>query len=126
MLVSDRLNGPAAGRHQQAAGRLASAAALVVRKARSSRPLEPRQGALEHMSEQPTFEPENADEFQLDLRQYWDTILRRRWAIFVFFAVTVSVVALFTTRQPKVYSASATCIIETQAPQVLGGQVQDV
>ena len=77
------------------------------------------------MAEPTTFEPES-EEFQLDLRQYWDTILRRRWAIVVFFALTTTVVTLFTLKQPKVYQAGATVIIESQAPQVLGGQVQDV
>lgn len=66
------------------------------------------------------------EEFQLDLRQYVDTILRRRWAVVAFFVVTVTVVTLFTLRQPKIYQATATVVIENQAPQVLGNQVQDV
>jgi capsular exopolysaccharide synthesis family protein len=75
---------------------------------------------------EPTSGETETEEFQLDLRQYWDTILRRRWAVLGFFTVSVAVVTLFTLRQPKVYQAGGTVIIETQAPQVLGNQVQDV
>lgn len=75
---------------------------------------------------EPSVDLVETEEFQLDLRQYVDTILRRRWAVVAFFVVTVTVVTLFTLRQPKIFQATATLVIETQAPQVLGSQVQDV
>jgi len=75
---------------------------------------------------EPNVEAIETEEFQLDLRQYVDTLLRRRWAVAAFFVVTVSVVTLFTLKQPKIYQATSTVIIENQAPQVLGQQVQDV
>src|SRR6185437_12415518 len=67
-----------------------------------------------------------SEEFQLDLRQYVDTVLRRRWAVAAFFVTTVTVVTLFTLKEPKIYQATATIVVESQAPQVLGPQVQDV
>ncbi|MBS2029350.1 MAG: polysaccharide biosynthesis tyrosine autokinase [Deltaproteobacteria bacterium] len=75
---------------------------------------------------EPTVEVVESEEFQLDLRQYVDTVLRRRWAVAAFFVVSVTVVTLFTLRQPKIYQATATIVVESQAPQVLGQQVQDV
>src|SRR6185437_11490346 len=75
---------------------------------------------------EPTVEVVESEEFQLDLRQYVDTVLRRRWAVAAFFVVSVTVVTLFTLRQPKIYQATATIVVDSQAPQVLGQQVQDV
>lgn len=65
-------------------------------------------------------------EFAFDLRLYIDVILRRRWAIAAFFGATVALVTFFSMRQTKIYQATATLIIETQAPQVLGNQIHDV
>ena len=75
---------------------------------------------------EPNVEAVETEEFQLDLRQYIDTIVRRRWAVVGFFVFTVALVTLFTLRQPKIYQATSTVIIDSQAPQVLGQQVQDV
>jgi capsular exopolysaccharide synthesis family protein len=75
---------------------------------------------------EPTNAGFEADEAPLDLRQYWSTVLRHRWAALLFLIVSIVVVTVFTLRQPKIYQASATVLIDTQAPQVLGSQVQDV
>ncbi|MGB8930858.1 MAG: polysaccharide biosynthesis tyrosine autokinase [Anaeromyxobacteraceae bacterium] len=68
-----------------------------------------------------------ADGDEIDLRAYWRILMRRRWVIGAVFAAVVLVTLLFTLRQTKVYSATATLIIEVSAPKVLNQQeVQDV
>jgi capsular exopolysaccharide synthesis family protein len=68
-----------------------------------------------------------ADGDEIDLRAYWRILMRRRWVIASVFAAVVVVTLLFTLRQTKVYSATATLIIEVSAPKVLNQQeVQDV
>jgi polysaccharide biosynthesis transport protein len=53
-------------------------------------------------------------------------LVRRRWVILGAFIPIFAAVALYTLRQPKVYEASASMIIEVAAPHVLDSQVQDV
>jgi polysaccharide biosynthesis transport protein len=53
-------------------------------------------------------------------------LLRRRWVIIGAFVPIFAAVAVYTLRQPKVYEASASMIIEVAAPHVLDSQVQDV
>jgi len=73
----------------------------------------------------PTTTPEQGDE--LDLRTYWRVIVRRRWLILGVFAATVVLTMLVTLRQTKIWAATATLVIETNAPRVLDkDQVQDV
>ena len=57
---------------------------------------------------------------QIDLREYWKIVLKRRWTVMAFFVVAVTLVTIFTLRQKKIYEASASVIIEVDAPQVLG------
>jgi len=61
----------------------------------------------------------------MDLRQYVH-VLRKRWRMIVAFLI-VCVVASFvyTMRQPKIYEATCSLVIESTAPQVLEG-VKDV
>jgi polysaccharide biosynthesis transport protein len=64
---------------------------------------------------------------ELDLRAYWRVILRRRWTILGVFAAVVAATLLVTVRQPKIFSATATLVIDANAPRVLDKeQVQDV
>jgi polysaccharide biosynthesis transport protein len=53
-------------------------------------------------------------------------LFRRRRVIIGAFVPIFAAVALYTLRQPKVYEASASMIIEVAAPHVLDSQVQDV
>jgi len=71
--------------------------------------------------------PVAAAEPEIDLRRYWEIVLKRRWTILAFLAAVVGVVFVATLRQTKVYQASASLQIDLQLPQVLGQQnVQDV
>lgn len=57
----------------------------------------------------------------LDLRELWIVILKRRWAITTFFLIVMTIVMIYTLKQPKIYQASASIVIEPQAPEVLSG-----
>jgi capsular exopolysaccharide synthesis family protein len=61
-----------------------------------------------------------SQEPQIDLREYWKIVLKRRWTVLAFFVVAVTLVTIFTLRQQKIYEAKASVIIEVDAPQVLG------
>ncbi|MBA2541852.1 MAG: polysaccharide biosynthesis tyrosine autokinase [Deltaproteobacteria bacterium] len=54
-------------------------------------------------------------------------ILRRRaWIILSIIAIGVTGTVLYTMRQPKIYAATATVVVNPQAPRVLGSQNEDV
>jgi capsular exopolysaccharide synthesis family protein len=59
-------------------------------------------------------------EAQIDLRDYWRVVIKRRWTVVAFFVIAVTMVTIFTLRQTKIYEARASVIIEPYAPQVLG------
>lgn len=60
-----------------------------------------------------------ADGDEIDLREYWRIVVRRRWVIGAVFAAAVVLTLLFTLRQQKIYAAAATLIIDLNAPRVL-------
>lgn len=63
----------------------------------------------------------------VDLHAYWRTIARRRWIVVSFFVAAVLATAIVTLRQPKIYGATCTIIIDVAAPRVLEKeQVQEV
>ncbi|MCX7943921.1 MAG: polysaccharide biosynthesis tyrosine autokinase [Deltaproteobacteria bacterium] len=57
----------------------------------------------------------------VDLRELWIVILKRRWAIIIFFLIIMTIVMIYTLKQPKIYQAIASIVIEPQAPEVLSG-----
>ena len=75
----------------------------------------------EEMRESNIETPFNEQEEALDLRELWIVILKRRWAITVFFLLVMTIVVIYTLKQPKVYQAAASIIIEPMAPEVLSG-----
>lgn len=77
-------------------------------------------------SQTPAIEPAQDEDKKIDLRYYWAVIKKRLWMII---AVTVAVTTLQVVRaarKPKIYKAGATIIIDPQAPNVLGDQVEVV
>lgn len=61
-----------------------------------------------------------------DARFYLRVILRRKWVILLVFAVVVGATTLYTTRQPRVYAAQISLIIDPKEPRFLDNQIQDV
>lgn len=62
----------------------------------------------------------------VDPRFYLRVILRRKWLILLVFALTVGATTLYTTRQPRVYAAQISLIIDSKEPRFLDSQIQDV
>ncbi|HEY3355289.1 MAG TPA: polysaccharide biosynthesis tyrosine autokinase [Polyangia bacterium] len=61
----------------------------------------------------------------LPLMQYWFVIVRRRWMILLAVVLALGGATFTTLRQPKIYQAAATIILEESAPRVVD-KVQDV
>ncbi|MCC6338280.1 MAG: polysaccharide biosynthesis tyrosine autokinase [Myxococcales bacterium] len=61
-----------------------------------------------------------------DARFYLRVVLRRKWLILLVFAVVVAATTLYTTRQPRVYAAQISLIIDPKEPRFLDAQIQDV
>ena len=62
----------------------------------------------------------------LDLARYARVVLKRKWLILAIVAVGVTATVLYTLQKTEVYQARASVIINPQAPQVFGHEVQDV
>jgi succinoglycan biosynthesis transport protein ExoP len=62
----------------------------------------------------------------VDAKFYLRVMLRRKWLILLIFAVVVGATTLYTTRQPRVYAAQISLIIDPKEPRFLDNQIQDV
>lgn len=68
-----------------------------------------------------------SDETELfPLSHYVDIVLKHIWTTLLVTLVVFSGVAVYTFRQPKVYEASTSIVIELQRPKVLGNEIQPV
>lgn len=74
----------------------------------------------------PPRSPLDDDEALLDLRRYMAIVRKRAWVIAAACAIGVTLTALYTSRQTKVYAAEAKIVIDPRAPQVLGSKVEEV
>lgn len=61
-----------------------------------------------------------------DLRGRLQVIVRRKWLILLVFAAVVGSVAVYSTKQAKVYRAEVSLIIDPREPRFLDSQIQDV
>lgn len=75
------------------------------------------------MDGNPGVEPQSQG---LDPRFYLRVLNRRKWLILLVFAAVVGGTALYTMRQPKVFGAQISVIIDITAPRFLDRDVQDV
>lgn len=62
---------------------------------------------------------------QIDLRAYAEILLKRKWVVLTVFLAAVGATSVYTMRLPKIYSASASLVIDATTPQVLGEGVRD-
>ena len=62
----------------------------------------------------------------VDLRAIWHLARRRLWVIVATAVTLFSAVALHTLRQPRVYGASTSIVIDAAPPRILDSQVGDV
>jgi capsular exopolysaccharide synthesis family protein len=71
-------------------------------------------------------EAPEAPEPSLDVMQYVRALWRRKWLILGVMVVVVLAGTFHTLRQPKIYSASTSLIIDVAAPRVLDTEVKEV
>ena len=62
----------------------------------------------------------------VSVRRYAEIIRKRLWVVIAVVAVGVSAAVLYTMRLPRIYQASATVVVNPQAPRVFGNQVDEV
>lgn len=62
----------------------------------------------------------------LDPKLLLRVVLRRKWLILLVFSLVTSAAALYTTRQPRVFAAQISLIIDAKEPRFLDQQIQDV
>jgi len=62
----------------------------------------------------------------VDLRAIWHLAVRRRWIILASAVTLFGAVALHTLRQPRIYGASTSIVIDAAPPRILDAQVGDV
>ncbi len=75
-------------------------------------------------STEPAREPdERAD---LDLKRYALVIGKRKWVVAACLVMGVTLAVLYTTRQTKIYMATASVVVDPTPPQVFGSQVKEV
>jgi len=68
-----------------------------------------------------------AEHRAVDFMFYLRVVTRRRWVILATLAAVVAAVGFYTLRQPKIYQATTSLIIDASAPRYLdNNQVQDV
>jgi succinoglycan biosynthesis transport protein ExoP len=70
--------------------------------------------------------PEGEETEELDIGRYVEALRKRLWLIVLGLTVGVVVAFGWTVRQPKLFRAAATVIIDTQTANVLGRRVADV
>jgi capsular exopolysaccharide synthesis family protein len=62
----------------------------------------------------------------LPLQHYWHIILKRIWTILLVFVTVFTLVVFYTFKQPRIFEAKMSIIIDLSTPQVLGKDVQQV
>lgn len=59
------------------------------------------------------------EEKEINLRDYWKVIQKRRWTIFAFFIIVVATTAIFTFTMRPIYRGTTTILINKENPQIL-------
>ncbi len=67
------------------------------------------------------WEPPQAQGDSLDVQRYLDAFRRYWWIVLITAVVGVVIAGVWTLRQPKIYKAVASIVIETRTPRVLTG-----
>lgn len=62
----------------------------------------------------------------VDLWHYLEIVKKRKWLIVATVAVVVTAAVLYTLQRTPVYEASATAIVNPRAPQIFGGEIDEV
>ena len=61
-------------------------------------------------------------EEEIDLRDYWRVLMKRRWTIISFFTIMFLTVAIFTFTATPIYEATSRIVIEKENPNLVSIQ----
>jgi capsular exopolysaccharide synthesis family protein len=74
---------------------------------------------------QPTENPiEEETVLSFDLRRYLDALRQYVWVVVALLALAITASVIYTSRQPKIYQASASVQIEPRLPDIIGDREQ--
>src|SRR5262245_8721342 len=62
----------------------------------------------------------------IDLRRYFRVIRKHKWLVAAVVALVVTGTLIWTSRQTKIYSGTASILIDPRPPDFLGGGVQEI
>jgi capsular exopolysaccharide synthesis family protein len=65
-------------------------------------------------------------ETEPELQRYFRILIERRNVVFLTLLLGAVLFAVWASKQPKVYQATASIVVDAQPPQVLGSEVRDV
>jgi uncharacterized protein involved in exopolysaccharide biosynthesis len=70
--------------------------------------------------------PPEPEALSASVRRYLEVLRKRLWVVIACVAVGVTGAVLYTMRLPRIFEATATVVINPQAPRVFGNQVDEV
>lgn len=68
----------------------------------------------------------SAEALTATLRKYANILRKRAWVVAAVLAVGITGAVIYTLRLPRIYEATATVVVNPQAPRVFGNQVDEV
>lgn len=81
---------------------------------------------MDTIEEQPRPGQDHEPIVSFDARRYLRLLLRYKWLILATASVLITGVVIWTSRQTKIYSATASIVIDPAPPDLLGQQVQEI
>src|SRR5690349_16047192 len=76
--------------------------------------------------DQGELEPHTDGTLTFDFRRYLEALTKYVWAILALVALAITGAVIYTSRQPRIYEATASVQIEPRLPDVLGQGQQDL
>jgi polysaccharide biosynthesis transport protein len=75
-------------------------------------------------AKQPDFSVEEESVLNFDFRRYFDALRQYVWAVIAIMALAITAAVIYTSRQPKIYQATASVQIEPRLPDLIGDREQ--
>jgi len=79
---------------------------------------------MQQLTNETSREPDDPGE--LDLKRYFEIVRKRKWVVIACIVAGITIAVLYTSRQQRIYQATASVVIDPAPPQVFGSQVQEV
>jgi capsular exopolysaccharide synthesis family protein len=73
---------------------------------------------------QPELQDEEEQVLSFDFRRYFDALRQYVWAVIAIMALAITAAVIYTSRQPKIFQATASVQIEPRLPDLIGDREQ--